>query len=73
MPAVERVLLDRSRQAAQRAERLAFHDGVFGALRGVARLVGGERHDGIELGIERCDHRKMRVEHFNRADGARAE
>ena len=33
----------------------------------VARLVGGERHDGIELGIERCDHRKMRVEHFNRA------
>ena len=72
MPAVGVMSLIADRQAMQRAERLALHHRVFGPPRRVARLLGGERDDGVEFRIDRFDHREIRVEHFDRADGARA-
>ena len=73
MPAVGVMSLIADRQAVQRAERLALHDGSFCAPRAVARLLGDQRDDGIELRIERLDRVEMRVEHVDRTDGARAD
>ena len=42
------------------------------SARGVARLLGGQRDDGIELRIDGLDHREMGIEHLDRADGALA-
>ena len=67
-----RHVLDRDRQAVQRTERLALHDGAFSAPRRVERLVCGEGHDRVELGIDLLDHLEVRIKHLDRADGAGA-
>jgi hypothetical protein len=67
-----RHVLDRDRQAVQWTERLALHDGAFSAPRRVARLVGGEGHDRVELRVEPLDRLEVRIKHLDRADGAGA-
>ena len=68
-----RDVLDRDRQAVQRAECLALHDGRFRAPGAFARLIRGQRDDGVELRIERRDDVEVRVEHVERTDGAGAD
>ena len=72
MPGGQRHVLDCDWQAVQRTERLALHDGVFRAPRRVARLVGGEGHDRVELRVEPLDRLEVRIKHLDRADGAGA-
>ena len=66
-----RDVLDADRQAMQRTERRALHHRLFGAPGGVARLFGGQRHNGVEFWIERCNRCDIGVEHFDRAYRAR--
>ena len=47
-----RDVLDRDRQAVQGAERLAVHDRRLRRARGIPRLLGGERDDRVELGVD---------------------
>ena len=73
MPAVWRDVFDADRKAVQRADRLALHHGLLGALGVVPRVFFGQCHDRIEFRVECFDRGKMRVEHVEGTDGARAD
>ena len=55
----------------QRAERLAVPHRPLGGNRAFARLLGGERDDRVQRGIEPRDDGEMRIENLDRADLAR--
>jgi hypothetical protein len=69
----ERHVLDGDRKPVQRAERPAGAHGHLGGARKIARLLGHQRDDRVELRIEPRDHREMGVEHLERADLAGAD
>ncbi len=55
----------------QQPELCAAHDGRFRGPCELARLIGNQRDDRVELGVHPRDHRKVRIEHLDRAHGAR--
>src|SRR5438093_14461 len=67
-PAREDQVLDRDRNAVQRAERLALHDRDFGVARRGARLIGGEETERVHARIDRLDPREHGGHHLDRRD-----
>ena len=68
----QRDVLDADRQAVQRRRAARRARPPASAARAASRAcVGGERDDRVELRVDPLDHGEMRVEHLDRADGAR--
>ena len=59
--------------AVQGPDGVTAHDGGLRGARRLARAIGDQRHDGIELRIDARDHGEMGVKHLERAHGAGAD
>ena len=56
----------RDRQSVKRADHVATCQRVVGFFGRQTRAVGHQGDDGVQLGVEPCDPREMRVHHLGR-------